>query len=222
MIQHVRSKWDIVKTFVKDVISGIHISSGGFRIAIVLFSTKAYVKLKLNEGYPAERVLQRIDALRHLGGSRNMSGGLYLMNHVVFRPQNGDRSDADNIVILITSGRSTANRATLLYAKKAKDNGVKIIGIGTSKSDGGELSMVVSPPTHQTLFYVRTVTKLVSIKRRIVTEIYHEIVIHGFTHIPGFTTEVPSTTKGLGESAINFVYVTKIPLYDATFSSLVS
>ena len=173
MIQRVRSNWNIVKTFVKEVISVIHISSGGSRIAVVLFSTKAYVKLKLNEEHTVERILQRIDSLPFLNGnSRNMSGGLYLMNHVVFRSENGDRSDADNIVILITSGRSTSNRDTLLYAKEAKDKGVKIIAIGTTTFDTSELYTIVSPPAHQTLYNVLTVTKLVSIKRWIVFEIY--------------------------------------------------
>ena len=198
MIQHVRSNWNIVKTFVKEVISGIHISSGGFRIAIVLFSTKAYVKLKLNEEYSVQRILRRIDSLPFLNGnSRNISGGLYLMNHIVFQHENGDRSDVDNIAILITSGTSTANRDTLLYAKEAKDKGVKIVAIGTTTFDTGELARVVSPPSHQTLFFVRTVTKLVSIKRRTVTEIYRPpgIFIQTFTHIPGFTMEVPWTTK---------------------------
>ena len=145
------------------------------------------------------------------------------MNHVVFRPENGDRPGVDNIVILITSGRSTMNRDTVLYAKEARDNGVKIVAIGTTKFDGGELLKVVSRPSHQTLFYVRTVTKLVTIKRRIVIEIYRPpgLVIYRFTHISGFTTEVPSNTKGLGEFII-CIYLTKILLHDTTLTSLVS
>ena len=161
MTGHDPNKWNIVKAFVKQVISQYNISSGGVRIAVVLFSTKAYVKLKLNEEHTVEGVLRRIDTLPHLGGSGNMAAGLYAMNNIVFQPKNGDRSDADNIVILMTSGRSTANRDTLLYAKKAKDKGVKIIGIGIgiTKSDQGELFAVVSSPRVQFIFVVRTVNE---------------------------------------------------------------
>ena len=212
IIAHDRNNWSRVKAFVKQVISQFTISSDGVRIAVVLFATKAYVELKLNEEHTVERILQRIDTLRHLGGSRNMSGGLYLMNHVVFQPHNGDRSDVDNIVILITSGRSTVNRDTLLYAKEAKDNGVKIIGIAITIFDQTELFTVVSPPVKQTLVYVVSVTKLVYI--------VHKVVIQIASHagIPGFTTEMPPVTKRVGESIICVSH----QIYHFILSSLVS
>ena len=190
------NKWNMVKAFVKQVVSQYKISSGGVRIAVVLFSTKAYVILKLNEEHTVEGVLRRIYTLPHLGGSRNMAAGLYVMNHIVFQPKNGDRSDADNIVILMTSGKSTANRDTLLYAKKAKDKGVKIIGIGIgiTKSDLGELIAVVSPPRVQFIFDVRTVTKLVYIIHKVV------VVISPPPRIVGPPTALPPVTIPSGES----------------------
>ena len=189
-------KWNLVKSFVKQVISRYKISSGGVRIAVVLFSTKAHVELKLNEEHTVEGVLRRIDTLRHLGGSRNMAAGLYAMNHIVFQPKNGDRSDADNIVILMTSGTSTVKRDTQRYAKEAKDNGVKIIGIGIgiAKSDQGELFTVVSPPVDQSIFVVRTVTKLIYILHQVVVVISHP------PEIVGFPTSLPPVTRPSGES----------------------
>ena len=193
IIAHDPNNWNRVKMFVKQIISQFIISSDGVRIAVVLFSTKAYVSLKLNEEHTVERILQRIDTLRHLGGSRNMSGGLYLMNHVVFRPENGDRSDADNIVILITSGTSTVKRDTQRYAKEAKDNGVKIIAVAITRFDQTELFTVVSPPPKQTLVYVVSVTKLVYI--------LHKVVIR-IARPPGIDDSVPPITKRSSESII--------------------
>lgn len=34
----------------------------------------------------------RIDKLEYRDGNTNTSGGLYMMNSVIFKPQNGDRS----------------------------------------------------------------------------------------------------------------------------------
>ena len=202
MTGHDPNKWNLVKAFVKQVISQYKISSGGVRIAVVLFSTRAHVELKLNEEYTVEGVLRRIDILRHLGGSRNKAAGLYAMNHIVFQPKNGDRSDADNIVILMTSGTSTANRDTLLYAKKAKDKGVKIIGIGIgiTQSDQGELFAVVSPPVYQTIFVVRIVTKLVYIIHQVV------VVISPPPGIVGPPTSLPPVTRPSGES-VTFMFL---------------
>ena len=182
--------------FVREVISRFLISSDGVRIAVVIFSSRAYVKLKLNEEDTVEGVLQRIDTLPFLGESRNMAAGLYAMNHIVFQPKNGDRSDADNIVILMTSGTSTVKRDTQRYAKEAKDNGVKIIGIGIgiAKSDQGELFTVVSPPVDQSIFVVRTVTKLIYILHQVVVVISHP------PEIVGFPTSLPPVTKPSGES----------------------
>ena len=182
--------------FVREVISRFLISSDGVRIAVVIFSSRAYVKLKLNEEDTVEGVLQRIDTLPFLGESRNMAAGLYAMNHIVFQPKNGDRSDADNIVILMTSGTSTVKRDTQRYAKEAKDNGVKIIGIGIgiAKSDQGELFTVVSPPVDQSIFVVRTVTKLIYILHQVVVVISHP------PEIVGFPTSLPPVTRPSGES----------------------
>ena len=186
-------KWNLVKSFVKQVISRYKISSGGVRIAVVLFSTKAHVELKLNEEHTVEGVLRRIYTLRHLGGSRNMAAGLYAMNHIVFQPKNGDRSDVENIAILLTSGTSTVKRDTQRYAKEAKDNGVKIIGIGIgiAKSDQRELYTVVSP---QSIFVVRTVTKLIYILHQVVVVISHP------PEIMGYPTSLPPVTRPSGES----------------------
>ena len=193
--------------FVREVISRFMISSDGVRIAVVIFSSRAYVKLKLNEKDTVEGILQRIDTLPFLGKSRNMAAGLYAMNHIVFQSENGDRSDADNIVILITSGRSTANRDTLLYAKEAKDKGVKIIGIGIgiAKSDQDELLAVVSPG-YQSVFYVRTVTKLVYVIHKVVVVISHP------PEIGGSPTSLPPVPRPSGES-ITYMFLPDLLYY---------
>ena len=180
--------------FVREVISRFMISSDGARIAVVIFSSRAYVKLKLNEEDTVEGVLQRIDTLPFLGESRNLAAGLYAMNHIVFQPKNGDRSDADNIVFLITCGRSTANRDTMLYAKEAKDNGVKIIAIAVTIFDISELFTVVSPPLQQTLFRVIKVTQLVFYIDKVVVEISRP------PKVKVFPTSLPPINTGASES----------------------
>ena len=198
--------------FVREVISRLMISSDGARIAVVIFSSTAYVKLKLNEEDTVEGILRRIDTLPHLGGSRNMAAGLYAMNNIVFQPKNGDRSDADNIVILMTSGRSTANRDTLVYAKTAKDNGVKIIAIGITTFDTSELFTVVSQPIQQTLFRVIRVTKLVVYIDKIVVEISRPPKV--------FPTYLPPVNTGPSES-ITFISLSGL-LHYQTLSHLIS
>ena len=84
----------------------LKISNVGVRVAVVLFSTDALVKLKLNEEETVDGVLHSIDMLPFLGGIEDVSKGLYQTNHVAFRPENEGSPDSDNIVILIMCGRS--------------------------------------------------------------------------------------------------------------------
>ena len=169
--------WNRVITFVKEVISRFKISRDGVHIAVVIFSSSGYVKLKLNEEYTVEGVLHRIDSLPHLGGSRNLAAGLNQMNEVVFRPENGDRPGADNFVIVITCGTSTVNSGqTELYAKKAKDKCVKIIAIAITKFDWGELFKIASPPLKETIFYVVNFAKLGGVLPKVVKETSHPTV----------------------------------------------
>ena len=177
MVAHDPLNWNRVITFVKEVIARFKISRDGVRIAVVIFSSSGYVKLKLNEEYTVGGVLRRIDTLPHLGGSRNLAAGLKQMNEVVFRTENGDRPGAANFVIVITCGTSTVTSGqSELYAKKAKDKGVKIIAIGITKFDRGELFKIASPPLKETLFYVINFPKLGTLLPKVVKETSHPTV----------------------------------------------
>ena len=157
----VPGNWNYIKTLLKFGIAKFKISSAGLHVALVLFSNKGEVKLKLNEENTLEGVSKRIDALRYHGGRRRMAAGLYLMNKVVFRRENGDRPDAANIVVLVTCGRSTLKSSYAeWYANEAKDKGVKIIGIGLDKFDIGELNTIASPPTSRTVFQVKKLNEI--------------------------------------------------------------
>ena len=158
---HHRNNWNRIKTELKRGVSRLKISSDGNRVALVLTSTKPYVILKLNTENTLDGILRKIDTLRYLGGSRNMAAGLYLVNHVVFRPENGDRPDAENIVILIMCGRSKVNsRYAVMYAKEARDTGIRISAIAITTFDIGELNTVASPPIRKTVFQVNSADEL--------------------------------------------------------------
>ena len=161
-----------MKTVLKTGVSQFKISNTGLRIALVLMSTKPYVMLKLNTEDSLEAILRKIDTLRYIGGSRNLAAGLHVVNHVVFQPENGDRPDADNFVILITCGPSTAKpRSTALYARKVKYKGVKIFAVGITKFDMGEINTIASPPLKKTVFQVNNDNELVGAFFKILEEI---------------------------------------------------
>ena len=106
-----------------------------------------------------------------------MSGGLYVMKHVIFQPWSGDRPDVTNIAIVITDGQSTRDKHLMgPYAKEARDSGVKILTVGiTDKINMTELKKIASQPQSRTILRVGDYTKLITL--------YIYINIHIYIHI---------------------------------------
>ena len=144
-----------MKTFLKEFVSRFEVSSKGVRFGLVVYSNASYVKLKLNEEYTTDGIFKRIDSLPYLDGHTNTSGGLYLANHVIFKPENGDRPGVTNIGILLTGGVSNLDAdKTEPFAKEAKRKGVKMIAIGVStKVDRKELKEIASRLHKYTIFH---------------------------------------------------------------------
>jgi len=154
--------WRRLRDFMKVTVRRLMIGLTRTRIGIVLFSNGAFPYMKLYETQDEPTLLRRIDELPYRGGNTNTSGGLYVMNHVIFTPWNGDRPDVMNIAIVITDGQSTRDKnLTGPYAKDARDSGVKMITIGiTDKINMTELKKVASEPHSRTILRVGEYAKL--------------------------------------------------------------
>ena len=70
------------------------------------------------------------------------------MHEALFTAVNGDRSDADNVAIVITDGVSTWDKnLTIPEAETARLKGIQIVSVGvTDKVDEGELREMSSLP----------------------------------------------------------------------------
>ena len=156
--------WGRLKNFMKLIVRRFTIGMTRTRIGIVLFSSDAFTYMKLNETSDELTLLQRIDELPYRGEHSNTSGGLYVMNHVIFQPWSGDRPDVTNIAIVITDGDSTRDtNLTGPYAKEARDSGVTILTVGvTHKANITELKKIASQPQSRTILRVGDYTKLIT------------------------------------------------------------
>jgi len=71
--------------------------------------------------------------IHYLGGNTNTTGGLRLMRTEVFNRTNGDRSDVQNVAILITDGNPSREVGLLpSEVDKIKSLGIRILGVGVS------------------------------------------------------------------------------------------
>ena len=164
--------WGRLKNFMKLIVRRLIVGLTRTRVGVVMFSNDAFSYMKLSETSNEPAVLRSIDELPYRGGNTNTSGGLYVMNHVIFQPRNGDRPAVTNIAIVITDGESTWDKhLTEPYAKEARDSGVKMITVGvTDKINMAELRKIASQPQSRTILRVGDYNKLITALDNLVGE----------------------------------------------------
>jgi len=117
------------------------------RVGFLTFSNKAEPQFELNRY--TDR-LQMVDAIRkttYSAGTSNMGDGFNYCRDTAFTPGNGDRSDAENIILLITDGSSNDQAGSIDEAAFAKLSLIRIIGLGIGNwLNMYELQNVVTAP----------------------------------------------------------------------------
>lgn len=119
------------------------------KVGCVTFSTDAYLEFYLNAYTTREALQQRLNTLYYAGGLTNLGAGMDLARTSLFNGQNGDRSSARNLAIVITDGVPTVNEAlTLTYADQLKQV-AEIITVGvTDRVNEAELIAIASQPSY--------------------------------------------------------------------------
>ena len=158
-----------MQDFVRDLIYGLNIE-GGTRISILTYSTQARVRFFLNTYNTTRSVLNAMN-FRYTGGTTNTAEALRLMRNEIFTPRNGDRSNAVNIGIILTDGKSNNRDETLSEAVATRKAGVHLVAIGVGQSVGNkELKGIASDPDEQNVYQVRDFNALAGILTPLIRE----------------------------------------------------
>ena len=85
-----------------------------------------------------------------------------MANEDIFNPDNGDREDIPNVIILITDGHSTREtNLTQLEANKLRDRDITTFVMGiTSNVNITELEGIASLPVQEHLYQVESILDL--------------------------------------------------------------
>jgi len=165
--------WVLMVEFVRDVVNRFDLSD--IRVGLLMFSNDAQLQWHLNAYSDKNALLDRIDQLKnqYLGGWTNTPDALRMMQDDLFQSWNGDRSNVENLAIVITDGQSNppdwspyniyTAADTLPFAQEAKDKGIEIISVGvTMNVNVDEVKGMSSPPQELNLNYylVRDFTDL--------------------------------------------------------------
>jgi len=111
-----RYNFDLMKSFVSDLVGKLDVESGRTRVGLVTYSSRVSTSFHLNTHIMSlDSIKSAISALVFTGGGTNTAGALSHVRTVMLK--NGDRSDVPNVVIVFTDGSSNSRAATLVSDK---------------------------------------------------------------------------------------------------------
>ncbi|KAK2188838.1 hypothetical protein NP493_122g05011 [Ridgeia piscesae] len=150
-----RKNWQKMIKFVKILSSKLTVSPDRARVAVVSFSTEATLHFKLDSHVTLKSMEAAIDRIRWEGRWTNTADALRVTKDEVFKTEHGDRSNAPNVAVLISNGRSNLYLwDTVPVAKSLRKAGINIfvIGIG-SQIDKTEMKGIAGSRDHLKLVW---------------------------------------------------------------------
>ena len=87
------------------------------RVGVVKFSNRGYLEFDFNDFYEKDALKNEINNIEYSMGNTNTSGGLYVLMHELFTPENGDRGNVADTTIVITGKNCGTLIITFFYRK---------------------------------------------------------------------------------------------------------
>ena len=95
-----------------------------------------------------------LDEIPYPRGTTNTFEAIRYAREVMFTPQNGDRPNERNVIVIITDGESVNRTATLQQAQQAKAEGIHIIALAVGNwQDKYEINSMASYPSRVNAIY---------------------------------------------------------------------
>ncbi|XP_053296531.1 collagen alpha-3(VI) chain-like isoform X2 [Pleuronectes platessa] len=143
-----RNAFSAIQDFLYNIIERFEIGLKKDRVAVIQFSNLTQAEFFLNSFTRREDVLTAVRKLSHKGGRPLNTGAAlqYLRDNVLTASAGSRRLEGvPQVLILLNGGKSSDNVDT--PASALKQQGVFVIGIGTSSSDINELQKISSDPS---------------------------------------------------------------------------
>ena len=123
------------------------------------------MKFQLNTYDEMREAAHAVRAIQYRGGRTNLEAAFEYVQNVMFKPENGDRPWARNIVIVMTDARHNMPDDVAMYDDLArlKAAGIHSIAIGYGVVDQYELRIIASYPWQRNAIIAESVSELNSV-----------------------------------------------------------
>ena len=180
----------------------------------MIFSDTSETVLQLQNSTDNTSVINAIDSMPYLEGSTETAAAIDYVITNSFKPEVGGRAGADDILIIITDGRSNDKNVTLAAAQRLGQTGIKTLAIGVSGAvDTEELHAMASDDRY--VFNVSTYQALSTLQLELTQtackgKIRHFLVIcsvaYGIYHILRYS-EINVDVLVVSLWSVNYVFV---------------
>lgn len=155
-----RSNFQLVRTFLHTLISGLQVSSNRVRVGIVVYHGEPTAEVFLDTFTDKSELLDFIKILPYTGGGTKTGAALDFAKQKVFVREKGSRKEqgVQQVAVVITDGKSQDDVSD--PAADLRRAGVTVFAVGVKDADKAQLAQIASYPTSKHTFMVDSFSKL--------------------------------------------------------------
>lgn len=150
-----RRNFDIVKTFLNQLVSGLPVSYRMAHVSVIRYNHKSYLDwdFRSDNAQYLPDLKEAIRKLRYRGGGTRTDKAMEMAASKVFKSSGGSRSYVPHVLLVVTDGKtSPKSKPYSVVLKPLKDENVKIIAIGVGRHvDNNELKAIAMGKQENTL-----------------------------------------------------------------------
>ncbi|XP_061676919.1 collagen alpha-6(VI) chain isoform X2 [Syngnathoides biaculeatus] len=168
--------FQLVRTFLHSVVSGLDVAPSKVRVGIVMYSDKAKAQVYLNTFDDKSELLSFIKIMPYHGGGTNTGVALNFTREHVFTQKRGSRKDkgVQQVAVVITDGNSQDDVSNAAVALRRA--GVTIYTLGVKKANHAQLVKMASHPPSKHVFTVDSFAKLQVLEQKLQNIVCHNIL----------------------------------------------
>lgn len=131
--------------FVEHIVNHLPVSERGVHVAVSSFGSDVSTHVFLNSYFDKNNLIDAISTIQYRGGRTKTQSAIRHARKVLFNTKHGGRDGVEQILIVITDGRSTDLVETAFEASMCRSLGMKLISVGVGHDvDEFELSYIAS------------------------------------------------------------------------------
>lgn len=168
--------FQLVRTFLHSVVSGLDVAPTKVRVGIVMYSDKAKAQVYLNTFDDKNELLSFIKIMPYHGGGTNTGVALNFTREHVFTKERGSRKGKgiQQVAVVITDGESQDDVSNAAVALRRA--GVRIYTVGVKNANHAQLVKMASHPPSKHIFKVDSFSKLQVLEQKLQNIVCHNIL----------------------------------------------